>query len=92
MKTLLISYDLGVPESPADYQKLIEYLQSFINWAHPLQSVWLVETSKSSTVVRDEIRRKTDSNDKFLVLDITVHHWSSFGLGDKVVEWLHSHA
>lgn len=88
MKTLLISYDLGVPETSEDYKKLIDYIKSYGTRAKPLYSVWLIKTNKTCSQVRDEIRDKTDSNDKTLVIDVTTADWASRGLGKDVTEWM----
>jgi hypothetical protein len=88
MKTLLISYDLGVPETSEDYKKLIEYIKSFGTWAKPLYSVWFIKTDKTCTQVRDEIKVKTDRNDKTLVMEVTGADWASLHLTKEVTDWM----
>lgn len=90
MKTLLISYDLMSPETREDYEELIDYIKSFTKWAKPLLSVWLVKTNKSCSKVRDEIKLKTDSNDKILVMNVTGVSWASRGLSKKTTTWMKS--
>lgn len=88
MNTFLISYDLGLPETYDDYKLLIQYIKSYPSWAKPLQSVWLVKTTKTVAQVRDEIKTKVDSNDKVLVIDVTKTGWGSFNLSKDVTDWM----
>lgn len=88
MKTLLISYDLGVPETSDDYKTLIAYIKSFGTWAKPLYSVWLIKTDKTCAQVRDELNAKIDTNDKTLVMDVTGVDWASMRVDREVTEWM----
>jgi len=88
MNTLIISYDLGLPETYEDYKFLIKYIKSYPNWAKPLQSVWLIRTTKTSGQVRDEIKAKIDSNDKVLVMDVTKTGWATFNVSKEVTDWM----
>jgi len=88
MNTFLISYDLGVPETISDYRILTEYIKSYRSWAKPLQSVWLIKTSKSVAQVRDEIKLRIDSNDKVLVLNVTGTSWATYNVSQKVTDWM----
>jgi len=88
MKTLLISYDLRVPETSEDYKKLIKYIKSFGTWAKPLYSVWLVKTDKTCATVRDEIEKETDSNDRTLVIEVTGADWATTNVDKEVTDWM----
>ena len=87
MKTFLISYDLGVPETSEDYKRLIAYIKTF-SWAKPLYSVWLIRTTKSVDKIRDEIKAETDNNDKTLVIDVTSADWATNGVSKDVTDWM----
>jgi hypothetical protein len=91
MKTYLISYDLGVPETSDDYKKLIDYIKSYGTWAKPLYSVWFIKTDKSVSLVRDEIKNETDSNDKTLVIDVSEANWATSGVKKEVTGWMKEH-
>lgn len=88
MKTLLISYDLGSPETYEDYKILINHIKTFSSWAKPLKSVWIVKTDRSVGEVRDELRRKVDSNDKVFVIDVTRTAWASYNVSTEVTGWM----
>ncbi len=88
MNTFLISYDLGLPKTISDYHILTEYIKSFVYWAKPLQSVWLIKTDKSAAQVRDEIKIRIDSNDKVLVMDVTGTSWATYNVSQKVTDWV----
>ena len=89
MNTLLISYDLIGDEQLPDYQRVFDYIKSFDGWAKPLQSVWLVKTTKSASVVRDELKSKTDSDDRILVINITGSGWATSFISKSVNEWMY---
>lgn len=89
MSTYLISYDLGVPETSADYQKIKGYIDTFPDWMKPLKSQWfVVSPSKDAAKIRDEMGAITDINDKILVLKVTGVAWASLRLGTEANEWL----
>ncbi len=88
MKTYLISYDLGLPETRLDYDILKRYVKSYSYWAKPLQSVWFIKTMKSVSQVRDEIKLKIDSNDKVLVIDVSSKGWATSGVSKSVTDWM----
>ncbi len=91
MSVYLVSYDLGQPETSADYKKLITKLQSYPAWCKPEYSLWLIQTSDSVTSVRDALVELVDSNDKILVIKVGGTNWASFNLGSEVNEWLKNH-
>lgn len=88
MKTFLISYDLGVPETSPDYKKVIDYIKSLGMWATPLKSQWLVVSGKSASDIRDDLHSLTDSNDKILVLDVTSDDWATSRIASAVTDWM----
>jgi hypothetical protein len=81
----VITYDLRKPGR--DYSDLYDAIKSYESWAHPLESVWFVDTQTAPGEVRDYLKQHIDSNDKLFVCRL-VHHWASFNLSDKVIEWL----
>jgi hypothetical protein len=87
MKTIQINYDLRGPHR--DYEKLYDYIRGISgNWARPLMSLWLVRTTKTPGMVRDEIGDYVDSNDEVLVLDVTDDNWAS-NFKDDHTGWMH---
>jgi hypothetical protein len=88
MKTFLVSYDLGVPESSSDYQKVIDYIQSFGNWAKPLKSQWFIVSSKSCSEIRDDLSNLTDFNDGILVLEVSGDGWATSRISSEVTSWM----
>lgn len=88
MNCLLISYDLGVPETSDDYQKVIKYIKALGSWAKPLYSVFLVSTNKTVSEVRDQIMNLTDENDKVLVLDVKNDGWATARISSDITNWM----
>jgi hypothetical protein len=88
MSTYLVSYDLGQPETSADYHRLLQYLRSFGTRAKPLYSVWFIESNEAATTIRDALRVRVDANDKVLVIDVTDQDWASYNLPTDTAEWM----
>lgn len=84
MARLIVSYDLSKPEK--DYERLFQYLRSF-SWVKPLKSFWVLETEKSASQVRDEIKIYVDLDDKVFIADIGFY-WASWNLPREVINWL----
>ncbi|HXH36902.1 MAG TPA: hypothetical protein VNJ54_21175 [Plantibacter sp.] len=79
-----ISYDLKSPGR--DYEPVYDYLNGFAN-TRPLESVWIVKSTKTATTIRDEIKALTDSSDALFVVDITGKAWAALRVGTAAA-WL----
>jgi bifunctional pyridoxal-dependent enzyme with beta-cystathionase and maltose regulon repressor activities len=88
MKTYLISYDLGIPETSSDYEKIITYIKSLGNWAKPLKSQWFVVSGKNCSEIRTALRELTDTNDKILVMEVTGDDWATARMSDELTTWM----
>lgn len=88
MNTYLISYDLRRPGK--DYPTLHEHIKSYGNWAKPLESVWLIKSSRSAEQVRNAIQQHVDGNDKVLVIDVTSRAAAWVNLAKEVSDWIHN--
>ena len=88
-RCLQINYDLVAPGR--DYTKLYAYLKSFNGYSRPLESMWLVRTSKSTQTVCNELLAYVDSNDKLVVIDVTDDAWWTHGLPNPTLTWMHGH-
>ncbi len=74
MAILLVSYDLKQPGR--NYKPLYDYFEQF-NRCHGLESEWLVETTKTTAQVRDDLMRLVDSND-ILFVNRLAHDWGAY--------------
>jgi hypothetical protein len=83
--TLLVSYDLKIPGK--DYEQLYSVLKSAPGWWHYLESTWILSTNESVQVWADRIRGAMDTNDNFIVVDITGRSRQGW-LPKKAWEWL----
>lgn len=84
MAVHLVTYDLVSPGK--DYQPVYDYLKQFA-YCHGPESVWLIDTNKSTEAVRDDLKNKVDSNDVIFV--VRLHQdWGSFNYG--CANWLNS--
>lgn len=86
MNSILISYDLRKPGK--DYQQVYDCIKRMGHWAKPLESLWIVKTSKNTTQVCDELRQHVDANDKLLVINVTGDAMSWFNMPTDVATWL----
>lgn len=89
MAAHLITYDLSQPGR--NYDKLIAAIKRFPGWCHVTESTWMVSTTSSSAVVRDELKSALDANDKLIAVEVTSSSWASWNLPATVVEWLKKH-
>ena len=88
MKTFLISYDPGVPETHSSYVVLSNYLKSlYSNWARPVRSVWIIKSDKDAGQIRDEIKLSLDANDKLIVVEMS-GNWGTYNVSKEVTEWM----
>lgn len=74
MSILLVSYDLKKPGR--NYEPVWNYLKKF-NHCKALESLWLLDTAKSVTVVRDELKELVDTNDRTFVCRIYPREWAT---------------
>ncbi len=81
----LITYDLKKPGR--DYNSLYETIKSATSWWHYLESTWIVQTNQTVKEWSDKIRNVTDTNDSFLVVDITKQPRQGW-LDKKAWEWI----
>jgi hypothetical protein len=88
MSVLLIAYDLGSPETSADYEDLITKIKSYGSYRKVQYSLWLIRTDKLTGTVRDELKPYLDSNDKLLVMRVTGVGWASRNLPSSVTDWM----
>jgi len=88
MKTFLISYDLGVPETHSDYTALSSYLKSlYTSWARPVKSVWIIKSDKDAGQIRDEIKLILDPNDKLIVVEMS-GNWGTYNISKEITDWM----
>jgi hypothetical protein len=85
VRTRQINYDLSAPGR--NYADVIDYIKSYGEWCHLLESCWLVRTWKTAGDVRDEMNKIVDSNDKVAVFDVTKVNWATNFSADTT-DWL----
>lgn len=88
MSIKIISYDLGQPETSSDYKDLIEFIKSLGETVKPLESFWLIDTTKTCRYIRDEAKQYLDSNDRIFVARWNVDDWAGFRLRNNAGDWL----
>lgn len=64
MKVYQINYDL---RKQRNYDALYQKIKSYSTWCHPLESCWLVVSSKSAAEISKELYSVMDSDDGLLV-------------------------
>ncbi|WP_064561364.1 hypothetical protein [Buttiauxella brennerae] len=84
MAAYIISYDLIKNK---DYKSLINEIKKYSNWAHPTESLWIIISDDSSSVIRDHLKQFMDNDDKLLVIKSSgIGAWT--GLQSNVSHWL----
>lgn len=91
MGVLLVSYDLGQPETSDSYTDLIKKIKSYPGYCKPEYSLWLISTDKQTDTVRDELKAYLDTNDKLLVVRVTGAGWASYNLPSNITQWMKDH-
>ena len=86
MSVYAVTYDLMSPGQ--DYTKLHEKLKSYA-YSKNFDSFWLIDTQKSASDIRDELKVLVDSNDKLFIIEVK-KHWASFNIPQGMVDWLKS--
>ncbi len=93
MPRLLVSYDLGGPESGNDYAALYAALKGPGGRAQRLlESVWIVDTYKSAQQLRNDLAPYIDSNDQLLVFHVGGDQWAIHNMAGPVHAWLLSNS
>jgi hypothetical protein len=82
MAIYLITYDLKAPGR--NYQPVHDYLKRFLN-CKKLESVWLIETTLSTSAIRDELTKLVDANDVIFVIRLVK---DGAGRNYPCIDWL----
>lgn len=72
MNTLIISYDLGIPENSQSYKDLSNVINTLGKAIKPLASFWLVKTTHSVAAANEHLAKYMDINDRWMVIDVTI--------------------
>lgn len=83
-----VSYDLNRPGQ--DYQDLYNTIKQANSWAHPMDSLWFIQTQESVNDWSDKIRRKIDENDHIFLVDITGKPRQGW-MSKEMWDWLDQH-
>jgi len=87
VKIYTINYDL---RKQRNYEHLYDAIKSYSNWAHPLESMWVILSNKTATQIRDHLVQHIDGDDQLIVAGATGEAaW--LNLGDDVSRWLKQH-
>jgi hypothetical protein len=74
MAVILVTYDLKQPGR--DYKPVHDYLRTFTH-CKGMESVWLLDTARSTETIRDDLRNRIDSNDVVFVVRL-MRQWNSW--------------
>lgn len=88
MSKKIISYDLGQPETSANYRELIDYIKSIGTWVKPLESFWIVDTTKQCSTIRNEAKQYLDANDRLFVVTCPFDDWASYRISSTVTDFI----
>jgi hypothetical protein len=83
MAIVLVTYDLKAPGK--DYKSLHAHLKTY-TYCKGMESVWLLDTSKSNAAIRDGIRPHVDTNDVVFVSRLHSNTWASVKF--SCADWL----
>ncbi len=83
----VITYDLRKPGR--NYAPLYNAIKSLGGWCHPLESVWLIETWRSTSSVFDALTPHIDQNDLLLVTRFSGDYAAQ--LANEALQWIGTH-
>lgn len=87
-RRVIIVLDIATPAR--DLQKLTGEIKSLGNWWHCLGHVWIVQTPLGVKEMRDRLRRRLESEDRLLILEVNGDAaWSGFE--GESAGWLKDH-
>ena len=82
-----VSYDLHKGRDYAKIRRGIESLTS--NWCKPLESLYIIESSKSAPQVRDFLLNYIDNDDSLFVVETkTPLNWAARNIPKDCADWL----
>ena len=84
MSVFVLTYDLKAPHK--DYNNLYEALKKY-TYCHGVESVWLIDSQKSASEIRDDLNKHIDNNDVLFVAKLS-GNWASMRY--SCAEWLKS--
>ena len=87
MAVYLIGYDLKAPGR--NYDDLYLAIKSLGSWCKPLDSEWLVDTTKNATVIHSVLKPKLDANDLILINKFSGDYFGT--LSPAIWTWLKEH-
>ena len=83
-----ISYDLNRPGQ--NYQDLYNTIKQATSWAHPLESLWFIQTQESVNDLSEKLLRQIDQNDHLFLVDITGQPRQGW-MSKEMWDWLDKH-
>ena len=85
MPCYLVSYDLCNRDH--DYSALYQTLESFPNWARPMESAWFVVSNLKPSLLREKLACTVDPQDKILIVKASKKiAWN--GVPDCMSTWM----
>lgn len=71
MAKYLVTYDLvGTNEGSADYHRLIEAIETYLDWGRVQKSVWLIKSTRTAPEIFNHLGSFMDSNDRLFVVQL----------------------
>lgn len=86
MTVYQVDYDLKEPGQ--NYEEVHETIKQIGDTIHPLESTWMVDTTNSTSEIRDELMAVADENDHITVVEFDRPY--SFYLSSSDKEWIES--
>lgn len=86
MNTLFITYTLE--DYDDTYKKISKQLKSYSNWAKLFQRAWIIQTTKSTRQVRDELAEVIENKGKIVIINITNSGWATYKISSEITKWM----
>lgn len=86
MKTFLITYTLEAFDD--SFPTISEKIKEYPKWARISQYAWLIQSNKSVSDVRSELKTAINEKGTILVIDVSSAAWATFAVNKQVTEWM----
>ena len=89
MAVLWVNFDLSTVGP--NYEGLMAYLKSHQSWAHPMKNSFFVETPLDPGGLRNGMEAYVGIKDDIIIVPVGGQGWATFGVDNKVNDWLRMH-
>lgn len=89
MAIYAVTYELHAPDN--NYYEFYQELKAFGGYSKRFDSFWLIDTSHSTSDIRNNLTKLIKRSDKLLVIKVQ-KDWAGYNINKDMVGWLAMHS